>query len=79
MRLSALAGSMRAAAGRTVQDKTGLEGYYEFTLQYASDPLVTKAPSYFTALSEQLGLRIVSDRGLVPVLVVEAISRPTLD
>jgi uncharacterized protein (TIGR03435 family) len=63
--------------GRVIVDKTGLSGTYEFTLEYAQQPNGTDAPSLFTALQEQLGLKLVSDRASIQVLVVDHIERPT--
>jgi uncharacterized protein (TIGR03435 family) len=74
--------------GRIVIDKTGLAGDYEFDLDFApirggnplSDPAQPSAfPSIFTAVQEQLGLRLVSERNPVPVVVIESIHRPTPD
>ena len=68
--------------GRTVIDKTGLTGLYDFTLTYtsdadaalpasaASDPV--SGPTIFTALEEQLGLRLEPAKGPVPILVIES-------
>jgi bla regulator protein BlaR1 len=63
--------------GRTVIDKTGLTGKYSFELKWdpsiAPDP---SEPSLFTALQEQLGLRLESQRGEVTVLVVDRAQKP---
>jgi uncharacterized protein (TIGR03435 family) len=73
--------------GRPVIDETGLEGQYDFKLEWdltdsnaASDPGAASNPvigtSLATALKEQLGLRLVSKKGPVQVYVVEKIERP---
>jgi len=65
--------------GRVVVNKTGLEGGYDFTLEFApegadaSDP----RPSIFTALEEQLGLKLVPAKGPVDVIVIDRIERPS--
>jgi uncharacterized protein (TIGR03435 family) len=72
-------------AGRVVVDQTGLEGYYAFTLNYAMPPAAGAdsapgdRPSLFTALQEQLGLRLEAQRSPVDILVVDRIERPTAD
>jgi bla regulator protein blaR1 len=45
----------------------------------AAGPSLEEAPSLMTALQEQLGLKVESDRGTVPVLVVDSVDRPTAD
>ncbi len=69
------------ADGRVVVDRTGLTGDYEFTLRYAPDGRTTSSdvPSLFTALEEQLGLKLVPDRAPLQVLVIDRIDRPTPD
>ena len=71
--------------GRVIVDKTGLGGYYEFTLEYAAqtgnaagvpDP-ADERPSISTALEEQLGLALRSDRASIDVLHIDRIERPT--
>jgi uncharacterized protein (TIGR03435 family) len=66
--------------GRRVFDKTGLTGLYEFRLVYRP-PDVSRPddnrPTLFTALEEQLGLKLVAARGVVDVLIVDHIARPT--
>jgi uncharacterized protein (TIGR03435 family) len=65
---------------RLVVDRTGLTGTYDFTLRYAIEPKPgSDLPSLFTALQEQLGLKLVPDRAPVPVLVIDRIERPTAD
>jgi uncharacterized protein (TIGR03435 family) len=65
--------ALRAVVGQPVMNETGLTGNYEFTLTYAPEGAVDSAlPSIFTALEEQLGLKLVGGRK-VPVtrLVVD--------
>lgn len=82
--LRMLAQNITQAAGRVVFDKTGLEGRYELTLSYNQNPSTGSDPggdtvSVFTAVQEQLGLKLEPDRGPVRVLVVDHIERPTPD
>ena len=81
--------AVKPLAGRMVVDKTGLTGYYTLVLQSAStEPLgappgsaatATELPSIFTAVQEQLGLKLVSSRAPVEVLVIDSVQRPTPD
>jgi uncharacterized protein (TIGR03435 family) len=68
---------------RPIVDRTGLAGHYDLSVKYSEDPLaaagVSELPSLFTALQEQLGLRLVSTRAPVKVLVIDSIERPTED
>jgi uncharacterized protein (TIGR03435 family) len=78
--MSRVAGVLGKPDGRVVIDKTGLAGNYEFTLRYTTEPTPTDdRPSLFTALEEQLGLKLVSNRAPLQVLVVDHIERPTED
>jgi bla regulator protein blaR1 len=79
--------------GRTVVDKTGLTGRYDFSLEYAPEeggpppaggaggapppPPADSGPSIFTALQEQLGLKLESTKGPVDVIVIDHIEKPT--
>lgn len=65
-------------SGRVVSNDTGLGGEYDFTLEWIQDANATDSgPSLFTALREQLGLRLVSAERPAPVIVIDQIERPS--
>jgi uncharacterized protein (TIGR03435 family) len=79
----ALATTLSGETGRAVLDKTGLTGSYDFTLTWANDDQPTAAdadtasgPTIFTALHEQLGLKLESSKGPVEVLVIDSVEKP---
>jgi len=61
---------------RTVIDNTGLEGVWKFDLTWAADDN-TAGPSLFTAIQEQLGLKLESAKGPVQVLVIDGAEKPS--
>ena len=64
--------------GSPVSNDTGLGGQYDFTLEWVQDAAATDAgPTLFTALREQLGLRLVSAEKPTPVVVIDRIERPS--
>jgi uncharacterized protein (TIGR03435 family) len=67
--------------GRVVTDTTGLNGTFDLQLQWSDDTHQTNtdAPSIFTAVREQLGLRLDSSRTPVDALVIDYIERPNPD
>ncbi len=80
MKLPALVATLSANVGRVVVDRTGLTGSYDFELQWSRDPAAdASAPSIFTALQDQLGLKLEPARGPVDVLVVDHVERPEAD
>jgi uncharacterized protein (TIGR03435 family) len=68
---------------RAVIDRTGLAGAWDFELAFSSSDLAaaaqTDTPSLFTALQEQLGLRLEATRAPTEILVVDRLERPTPD
>ena len=72
-------GTLAAASGRIVVDRTGLPGPFTIDLEFSQDQSVSDKPSIFTAVQEQLGLKLESTRGPVDVLVIDRIERPSPD
>ncbi len=62
---------------RPVIDQTGLTGKYNFKMIYAPDMNDLTGPSIFTALQEQLGLKLESQKGLSDVLVIDSVQKPS--
>jgi|GEM_PF-249027 len=63
-----------------VVDRTGLTGFYNYTLHWTPEdgkPSVEDAPSIFTAVQEQLGLKLERTKAPVQVLVIDHLERPT--
>lgn len=78
--MSSLAHSMSDWVQRTVVDKTGLIAPMDFTLTWAPEGATdSTAPSIFTAVQEQLGLKLEPARGPVDVLVVDSAEKPVPD
>jgi uncharacterized protein (TIGR03435 family) len=70
--------------GRVVVNQTGLSGRYDLTLRWTPDDAATLAspspdvpPDIFTAIQEQLGLKLESTKGPVPVLVIDSAEKPS--
>ena len=88
-----LARALSPMVGRIVIDKTGLKGRYDFQLAFAPEgrgfgpgpagaeppPADPNTPSLFTALQEQLGLKLESERGPVDVVIIDRVELPTED
>ena len=78
--MRAIIGALSSQVEAPVLDKTGLTGVYNYTLQFgrdwsANDP--DSYPSIFTAVQEQLGLKLEPVHDNVPNLIVDHISKPT--
>lgn len=71
-----IAGILAHRAGQPVVDKTGLTGTYDFTLSYApaNEPNSSLA-DFFTALQEQLGLKLESQKVPVNFLVIDHVDK----
>jgi uncharacterized protein (TIGR03435 family) len=100
--LTVLVQMLTTQLGRTVVDKTGLTGKYDFTWQFVPDPSQVRAAaeaqlpgggagnassqtlpsdpqgsSVFTAVQEQLGLKLDSGKGPVEIVIIEHIEKPS--
>ena len=89
--LSSMLGQLTYVMGRPVYDKTGLTGRYEFQVKYSSDragagspdintaPAPDAAPPITTALEEQLGLKLVSAKGPMDMIVIDHLEKPAVN
>ena len=69
-----LAKALSGQVNKTVQDHSGLHGVFDFQLEWQPEGMPdTGRPSLFTAVQEQLGLRLEARRGPVDVLVIDRI------
>jgi bla regulator protein blaR1 len=81
---------LSSMVGKPVLDQTGLTGKFEFKITYSEEGVNTgdkpggaapapdeTSPSIFTALQQQLGLRLQSQKGPVPSIVIERIEKPS--
>jgi uncharacterized protein (TIGR03435 family) len=84
--VAVLAEELSKIVGRNVVDKTGITGRYALKLRFTPDqgpamlngqPTTDPPPDLFTALQEQLGLKLEPARGPVAVLVIDHIAMPT--
>ena len=83
--LSVLAVNLTNMVGRPVVDRTGLTGRYDYRLKYAPEQLNAgdkpetdeSGPSIFTALQEQLGLKLEPTKGPIDVVVIDRVERPS--
>lgn len=88
MTTTGLADVLTNIVGRPVVDKTGISGTYDIRLEFTRESTVFNAPpetanadaagaSIFTALQEQLGLRLESQKGPVEFLVIDHAEKPS--
>jgi uncharacterized protein (TIGR03435 family) len=93
--MAPLVGNLSNFVDRLVVDRTGLKGNFDLELEWTPDqqsqpatgdappgafpPPPAGGPSIFTALQEQLGLKLESTKGPVEVLVIDSVERPTED
>jgi uncharacterized protein (TIGR03435 family) len=81
--MSSIASGLSDTVNRVVLDRTGLPGYFDYELEWTPDQMPPGAdssgPSIFTALQEQLGLKLQSTTGPVDVLVIDHVEHPTGD
>jgi uncharacterized protein (TIGR03435 family) len=82
VRMPMFAAQLAPVVGRTVLDRTGLPGEYDYKLEWTphtgqssgsgGDP---DRPSVFTAIQEQLGLRLESTKGPVEIVVIDHVEK----
>jgi uncharacterized protein (TIGR03435 family) len=78
--MARLAASLSSQLHRIVLDRTVLAGGFDIDLRWTPETAAdTSGPSLFTAVQEQLGLKLESTRGPVDVLVIDRVEPPTPD
>jgi hypothetical protein len=90
--MSQLARALSGQLGRSVLDKTGLTGTFDFSLKWTPDdnqrdflsgnPLAAgvgdqRGPSIFTAVQEQLGPKLEAQKGSIDILAIDHVERPS--
>ena len=76
--VATLSSVLSGILGRIVSDRTGLTGYYDFTLEWSPDDVPDGVgPSIFTAIQEQLGLKLEGSKGPVDVMVIDRLRKPS--
>jgi uncharacterized protein (TIGR03435 family) len=95
MTIAGVARFLKLQLGYPVIDKTGITGQYDLTLDWTPDPGAAGAPngeagqastpndvskpSVFTALQEQLGLKLEVQKGPIETLVIDSAEKPSVD
>ena len=88
--METFAKSLSGLVGRQVVDKTDLTGVYDFKLEWQPDRELDRdvpgrepaagadkaGPSLFSALQEQLGLKLNSEKIMMPTLIIDHIEEP---
>ena len=83
--LAALLGRQPEVGGRVVFNQTGLAGGFDLTMRWRREQAGAESaisadadePYYFTAIQEQLGLRLMPTKGLVDFVVIDHIEMPS--
>ena len=75
--MARLADDLTGKMERPVLDHTGMSSEFDFKIDYAIESHSDIGPSIFTALQEQLGLRLRPTKGSIETLVIEHAERPT--
>jgi uncharacterized protein (TIGR03435 family) len=87
--LSSLVHVLSQRLGRPVVDRTGLTAHYDFKLEWTPDPTSSEprdfgssasdpaGPTLFTAIQEQLGLRLEALKGPVEIFVIDHVEKPS--
>jgi uncharacterized protein (TIGR03435 family) len=79
MPVSALTEPLGGVTGRVIVDRTGLTGRFDYDVTWTPQALDAGASSFFTAVREQLGLRLEGTRAPVDVLVIDGAEKPMPD
>ena len=75
--LAVIAENLAGALARPVQDRTGIKGEFDFRLDYSINNDPESGPSLFSAIQEQLGLKLEATKGPIETLVIDHVEKPS--
>ena len=75
--LALIAKNLAQQMGRPVIDRTGIEGEFDFKVDYAIDDNPESGVPLLAAIQTQLGLKLESTKGPVEMLVIEHVEKPS--
>ena len=88
--MEAIAAQLSSRVGRSIVDRTGLAGRFDLDVEFAPTPVrsdgsdpslgdrpASDAPSIYTAIQEQLGLKLESQKTAIDVTVIDRVEHPT--
>jgi uncharacterized protein (TIGR03435 family) len=75
--LDQLARSPLLLGGRVAVNNTGLTGTYDFMLRFSGESGDGEGPGLYTAIQQQMGLKLVATKGMVEVLVIDSVEKPS--
>jgi uncharacterized protein (TIGR03435 family) len=73
----ALSGPPRLTLELPLVDQTGLEGRFDFSVEFTREPAIDDPTTYLDALQDQLGLKLKATTVLMDTLVIDHVERPT--
>lgn len=79
MSMTDIAAALRRQAGRPVEDHTGLNGLFDFHIEWSPQQMDDALPSLFTVLQQELGLRLRPAKGTIETVVIDHIEQPSAD
>src|SRR5262249_49854323 len=74
---AALSGPPRLTLELPLVDQTGLEGRFDFSVEFTREPALDDPTTYLDALQDQLGLKLKATTVLLDTLVIDHVERPT--
>jgi uncharacterized protein (TIGR03435 family) len=84
--MAAFAGGLQGVLQQAVMDRTGLPGHFDIALDWTPDEFQSPDPApgngaafpdLFTALRDQLGLKLEATKGLVDIFVIDHVEKPS--
>jgi uncharacterized protein (TIGR03435 family) len=75
--MASFASYLASQLDRPVIDRTGIQGRYDIKFDWSTAETVMTVPTVFSALQEQMGLRLEAAKGPVEILVIDSVDKPS--